>query len=69
MKRIPHAVLVVCLSGLLLACNGTPTATPTVTVTPRTTAERVCALETKVTHLEWQVGTLLVILKEFEEVE
>ena len=56
---------------LLVACNGTPTPMPTVTptVTPTGTPQStLCALETKVTRLEYTVGELIVILKEFEEV-
>jgi len=52
---------------LLVACNGTPTAVPT--VTPCVTPERVAVLETGVAKLEWQVGTLLVIFREFEGVK
>jgi len=61
-------ILLIPLAVLVMACDdGTPTVIPT--VTPRTTAERVCALETRLARLEYTVGELLIILKEFEGVK
>lgn len=50
-------LLLIPLAVLLVACNGTPTVIPTVT------PDAVGARETRVAHIEQQLGALLVVLK------